>query len=45
MNASGRSRLDDKSMNTMSSAMLNEYDLAGLEEMDPSLSTKFSFPS
>ena len=38
MNATGRSRLDDRSIDTMASAIINTYDLAGIEEMDPSLS-------
>jgi len=37
MNTTGRSRLEDKSVD-VSTAMINTYDLAGLEEMDPSLS-------
>ena len=38
MNTTGRSRFDEKSVDNVSTSMINTYDLAGLEEMDPSLS-------
>lgn len=34
-----RSKMEEKSVDPLSTSVMNTYDLAGIEEMDPSLGT------